>query len=112
MLRDFEHFFQREVLRGLQLAPKSAPRHGWPVLAVGSKLLQAVINAVEEDLVVDVLALCQESFVDTIFPQLFVSNSLEVKLSVWARCGGARVFTALLPALLELQVQVEGQNRW
>lgn len=111
MLRDFEHFFQREVLRGLQLAPKSAPRHGWPVFAVGSELLQAVVDAVEEDLVVDVLALRQEAFVHTIFPQLLVGNSLEVKLSIWACCSRARIFTALLPALLELQVQVEGQNR-
>ena len=82
MLRDLEHFFQREVLCGLQLAAKSAPRHGWPIFAVGPELLEAVINAVEEDLVMDVLALGQDALVNTVFTQLLVGDSLEVKLSI------------------------------
>ena len=58
MLYYLEHFLDGEVLEGLESAVESAPGKRGAILAVGLELQQGVVDAVEEHLVVDVLALC------------------------------------------------------
>ena len=60
MLDYFEHFFDREVLDRLEPSILSTPRQRRSILAIGFKLKKAVVDAIEEDLVVYMLALCQE----------------------------------------------------
>lgn len=60
MLYYLEHFLDGEVLEGFEAAVEPTPGKGRAVLPVGLELEQGVVDAVEEDLVVDVLALRQE----------------------------------------------------
>jgi len=82
----FEHFFYREVLDWLQPSILSTPWQWRSILAIGFKLQQAVVDAIEEDFVVYMLALCQEG------PGLNDLSRLEVVFLL----GSPLVFAATL----------------
>jgi hypothetical protein len=62
---------------------ESGPGHWGAFFAVGTELLQGVVDAVEEDFVVDVLALRQKILIYSIFQQLILINFLKVKAAIW-----------------------------
>mmetsp|Transcript_1019 Transcript_1019/g.1212 ORF Transcript_1019/g.1212 Transcript_1019/m.1212 type:complete len:211 (-) Transcript_1019:5625-6257(-) len=69
-----------------------------------SELLQAIVNAIEEHLIMNVLAFSQEVLVHAIVEELFVGD-VEVEPAV---VGGA--IAALFASLLQLQIQIKRQN--
>jgi len=113
VLGDLEHLLQSEVLRWLQFSAEPAPRHWCPLFAMWPELLETVVDAVEEHLVVNVLALGQQVLVlcqrlESIFALLETTLLLvglnEVE-SIWLRgTRAARVLSTLLSSFLQLEV--------
>jgi len=60
MLDYLEHLFHCEILNGLQSSILSTPWQWRSIFPIGLKLQQGVIYAIEEDLIVDMLTLCEE----------------------------------------------------
>ena len=100
-----EHLLQSEILRWLKFSAQPTPCHWCSLFAVRPELLEAVVDAVEEHLVVNVLALGQKVLVDSILAELLIIDVIEVELPVWllGACEGLLLPT-LLPALLQLEV--------
>lgn len=107
MLRDLEDLFECEVLRWLQLTTLAVPGHRGAVTSMRSELLQAVVDAVEKDLVVDVLVLRQLVAIDVVLAELFARNLIEIKTTI--RVAGVDV-PALLSSFLQFQVKIQGKD--
>jgi len=69
------------------------------------ELLKAVVDAVEEHLVVNVLALGQQVLVDSILAELVFIDVIEVESPIWRWLTlGSWVLSTLLSSFLQLEV--------
>ena len=92
-----------EPFSGERLQP--TPCHWCPLFAVWPELLEAVVDAVEEHLVVNVLALGQQVSVDSVLAELLVVDVIEVESSIWLLARLVSwVLSTLLSAFLQLEV--------
>lgn len=78
----------------------------WP------ELLQAVVDAIKEYLVVDMLALCEIVLVDLVLFQILISNIFKVKEPIWSYFStilrkGIWILSALFPALFQIQIKIK-----
>jgi len=108
VLGDLKHLLQGEILGGLQLSTETTPSHGGAVLPMRTELLEAIVNTIEKNLIVNVLTLSQEVFVNTIFLKVFIIDLFEVKATIWALSIGN--FPRFLSALLQLKVKIKREN--
>lgn len=81
MLDNFKNLVDCEVFCRLKAAVLSAPRQGCPFFAERLELEQGVIDAIEEHLVVNMLAFCQEC-----------SEDIVLNLRLGLGCSGVKFF--------------------
>lgn len=82
MLDDLEDFIDTEVVGRLQTAVLAGPGQGFTILTIWLELQQRVVDAVEQYLVVNVLALGEE-------------NPQHLRLAAW----GVDLLSGFLPPL-------------
>ena len=110
---NFKDLVDREVVCRLQSSVHSAPWEGRPFLAIWLELKQGVVDAVEEDLVVDVLALRQECLQHGILGRAVPARRYNCLsrlrlLFFFSFCNEG--FALFFSPLLKRQVQIQWQH--